>query len=152
MDNRKDEPLLTLEIDEKSFLKGQNFISPMTDLNGKRELEVVQRADQSSALALLDTLSSRQKKKVQSGVLVRSLTFVAAVKEALPDAAIVHDLYHLSADVNKTSDQEFRQEYKVIQAIGDGSLTGTKFDLLLNAMQFSTKRLTALTQPASPAV
>ena len=152
MERRRDEPLSLLGIDEKSFLKGQNFISILTDLTGERVLEVVQGADKTSALALLDTLSTGQKEQVQAVAMDRSPTFVAAVSEALPDAAIVHDSYHLSADLNKALDQVRRQEHKVLQAAGDETLTGTKSDWLRNAMHFSTKRLTAFTQLASLAL
>lgn len=141
-----------LGIDEKSFGKGQNYISVLTDITGKCVLEVVEGADKPSAMALIRTLPPEQLAGVQAVAMDRSPAYLAAVSEALPGAAIVHDAYHLSADLNKAVDQVRRQEHRILLSLGDDTLTGTKYDWLRNPLNMTPEKLTAFTGLASLAL
>jgi transposase len=152
LSRREDDNLPHLGIDEKSFGKGHNFISVLTDIDGRRALEVVQGADKPSALGLLGTLSWEQVAGVQAVAMDRSPTFIAAVSEALPGAAIVHDGYHLSADLNTAVDKVRRQEHRILLSIGDTTLTGTKYHWLTNPLNMEPEKLTAFSRLASLAL
>ena len=152
MSRRQDQGIEFLGIDEKSFLKGQNYISVLTDIKGKRVLDVVQGADKPSAMALLRTLPPDQLEKVKAVAMDRSPTYVAAVSEAVPGAAIVHDAFHLSADLNKAVDKVRRQEHKVLLSNGDSTLTGTKYDWLRNPADMATEKMESFSRLAGLAL
>jgi transposase len=149
---REEDVMSELGVDEKSFGKGQDFISVLTDIGGKRVLDVVRGADKPGALALLETLSWEQSLGVEAVAMDRSPTFIAAVSEALPGASIVHDPYHLSADINKAVDLVRRQEQKVLLSLGDNTLTGTKFHWLRNPMNMAPEKLASFSLLASLAL
>lgn len=152
MARRQIEDINFLGIDEKSFGRGQDFISVLTDITGKRVLEVIEGADKPCALALIRTLPPGQLAGVEAVAMDRSPTYIAAVSEALPGAAIVHDAYHLSADLNKAVDQVRRQEHRILLSLGDDTLTGTKYDWLRNPLNMTPEKLTAFCGLASLAL
>ena len=58
-------------MDEKSFGRGQDYVSLMTDLKGKRVLDVVKDRDTSSALKLWDSLPEPQRQRVKAVAMDR---------------------------------------------------------------------------------
>ena len=140
-----------LGIDEKSFLRGQSYMTILTDIEGRRVLEVVPGASRESARAVLATLTEAQLAGVEAVAMDRSPAFVAAVEQSLPQAAIVHDPFHLAADLHKAVDQVRRQEHRTLQRSGDDTLTGTKYLWLTDPHRLPPARLehfTALAQQA----
>ncbi len=125
---REASPIEYIGIDEKSFLRGQNYITLITDIEGKRVLDVRAGADKATAKALItDTLNEKQRKAVKAVAMDRSGTFSAAVPEVLPQADIVFDPYHLAADLNKAVDQTRRQEHYRLMKEGKETLKGTRY-------------------------
>lgn len=124
---RPDVCIRRVGVDEKSFGKRQSYVSILTDIEGRRVLEVVPGASKESAQALLATLSAGQQAAVEAVAMDRSPAFVSAVSESLPQADIVHDAYHLAADLNKAVDLVRRQEHRQLQRAGDDTLKGTKY-------------------------
>lgn len=145
---RKFEALPHLGIDEKSFGRGHNYASVLTDIAGKRVLEVVHGANQEQASALLSSLPELQRAQVQAVAMDRSPAYIAAVTHSLPQALIVHDPFHLSADLNKAVDQVRRQEHRQLLLQGDATLTGTKYLWLRNPLNMSAHQLTSFTSLA----
>jgi len=45
LERRVDEPIKYIGMDEKSFLKGQSYVTVMTDTEGKRILDIAQNRD-----------------------------------------------------------------------------------------------------------
>jgi transposase len=117
-------------IDEKSFRKGQDYIALMTDLLGSRVLEVVQGAGQKEVQALWQTLPEGQRGQVQAAAMDRGKSMIAGTRAAAPQAAIVHDRYHISAEQNRAVDTVRRAENKKLMAEGDHSLKGTRYSWL----------------------
>ena len=78
----------------------------------------------------------------------RSPACIAAAAESLPPADIVHDPYHLAADLNKAADTVRRQEHKALQREGDDTLTGTKYRWLSDPPNLSEGRLHSFTHLA----
>lgn len=129
-------------LDEKSFGKGQDYISLMTDLDERRVLEVVAGCDTPSALALWHSLSSEQRAAVVAVAMDMSPTFAAATRAAAPDAAIVHDKFHIAKHLNEAVDKVRREEHRRLLERGDDSLTGTKYLWLQNALPEGDRQLT----------
>lgn len=124
---RSTEQVTHVGLDEKSFGRGQNYVSLMTDLKGNRVLDVVKDRNRASGLKLLASLPEPQRKRVEAAAMDMSAEFAAAAKQAIPNASIVYDKFHVSKHLNEAVDKVRRQEHRRLQAHGDESLTGTKY-------------------------
>jgi transposase len=114
-------------IDEKSFGRGQSYLSNMTDLAGRRILDVVEGADKEAVIALWKCLPEEQRAKVEAAAMDRGAAMIAGTEEVVPHVVIVHDKFHISQDQNKAVDEVRRAEHKKLMAEGDETLKGTKF-------------------------
>ena len=130
LQRRMIEDVKLVGIDEKSFRKGQDYIALMTDLLGARVLEVVEGAGQKEVQALWQTLPADQREQVQAVAMDRGKSMIAGTRAAAPQAAIVHDRYHISAEQNRAVDTVRRAENKKLMAEGDHSLKGTRYSWL----------------------
>jgi transposase len=124
---RTTEQVKQVGMDEKSFGRGQDYVSVMTDLTGQRVLDVVKDRTTQSALKLWDSLPPRQRRRVEAVAIDMSDEFAGAAKQAVPQAAIVYDKFHVSKHLNEAVDKVRKQEHRQLLEAGDGSLTGTKY-------------------------
>lgn len=129
-------------LDEKSFGRGQDYISLMTDLDQRRVLEVVSGRDTPSALALWQTLSTEQRAAVVAAAMDMGANFAAATRQAAPHAAVVHDKFHVVKHLNEAVDKVRREEHRRRLERGDDSLSGTKFLWLQGAVPEGERKLT----------
>jgi transposase len=114
-------------MDEKSFGRGHDYVSLMTDLKGRRVLDVVKDRDIPSALKLWETLPEPQRGRVEAVAMDMSAGFAAATAQAAPQAAIVYDRFHVSKHLNEAVDKVRREEHRRLLEKGDESLTSTKY-------------------------
>jgi transposase len=121
------EKLEYVGLDEKSFGRGQNYVSLMTDLKVHRVLEVVPGRDEPSAVKLWECLPQAQRSRVAAASMDMGANFAAATRRAAPKAAIVHDKFHVSKNLNDAVDKVRREEHRRLLAKGDESLKQTKF-------------------------
>jgi transposase len=124
---RSTESVRFVGLDEKSFKRGQDYISLMTDLKGHRVLEVVEGRDTEQAVALWETLPEPQRKKIEAAAMDMGANFAAATRQAAPQASIVHDKFHVSKLLNEAVDKVRRDEHRRLLEKGDDSLKDTKF-------------------------
>ncbi len=132
LERREVDHVTQVGIDEKSFGRGQDYVSLMTDLDGSRVLEVVPGRDEESADKLWDSLPAEQIAKIEAISIDMSQAFENTVRSHAPQAAIVHDKFHISKHLNEAVDKVRRQEHKLLQKEGDQRLTGTKQLWLFN--------------------
>ena len=114
-------------MDEKSFGRGQNYVSVLTDLSGRRVLDVVIDHGIQSALKLWDSLPPQQRKRVEAVAIDMCDEFEFAAKQAAPQAVIVYDKFHVSKLLNETVDRIRKDEHRQLLENGDKSLTGTRY-------------------------
>jgi transposase len=126
-------------IDEKSFLKGQSYVSVMYDLDESRVLELVKDRTEESAKTLLKTLPEEKRGEIKAVAVDMWMAFLTAITEVLPNAEIVHDKYHVVSYLNKAVDQVRRGENKILQQDGIDSLKGTRFTWLRNSMNWTER-------------
>ena len=62
------EELAAVGIDEKSFLRGQSYLSVLSDPKGSRVLEVTEGRERASAERLFESLAAEQRQKVEAVV------------------------------------------------------------------------------------
>jgi len=143
---RSVEALRLVGLDEKSFLRGQRYVSVMTDLEQPRVLEVVAGNSTESGRQLWQALPEAQRAKVEAAAMDMSAGFVSATRQEAPQAAIVHDKFHVSALLNTAVDTVRRQEHRSLAQDGDHSLTGSRFFWLHNSEHLKEHHLDAFTR------
>lgn len=124
-------------LDEKSFGRGQHYITILTDLTGSRVLEVSEGRDEESANEAWQALPPEQTRKVKAVAIDMWPAYVKSVESNVPQAEIVHDRFHISKHLNEAVDHVRRKEHKALQARGDRRLTGTKQLWLFNPENIS---------------
>ncbi|MFV0445937.1 MAG: ISL3 family transposase, partial [Planctomycetaceae bacterium] len=71
-------------------------------------------------------LTKRQRKQIQAVAMDMWRAYENSAREHVPQAAIVHDKFHVAKKLNESVDQVRRQEHKRLKAQGDKRLTGTR--------------------------
>jgi len=140
LERRDLESLQYLGIDEKSFGRGQSYVSLLTDLTGSRVLEVVEGRTEEAADGLWKDLSEEQKEQVEAVAIDMWSAFINSVKTNAVQADIVHDRFHISKYLNEAVDKVRRQEHKALKTTGDERLTGSKQLWLFNPENLSDER------------
>lgn len=134
---RELEELAYVGIDEKSFRRGQSYVSILTDLVESRVLEVTEGRDEQAANELWDEIPASQAKQVEAVAMDMWAAYEKSVKTNVPQADIVYDRFHISKHLNESVDKVRRQEHKALQAAGDESLKGSKQLWLFNVENLS---------------
>ena len=126
LERRSLEGIHHVGMDEKSFGKGQDYISVLTDLDQARVLEVTPERTTAAADKLWETLSETQRSEVASVSLDMWQAFMTSAAENAPNAEIVHDKFHISKYLNEAVDKVRRGEHKQLLLAEDDWLTGSR--------------------------
>jgi len=137
LERRQLENLKHLGMDEKSFKRGQSYITLLTDLEQSRVLDVVEERTSEAADRLWDTLSPEQKQAVEAVAVDMWEPFIQTIQRQVPEADIVHDKFHVSKYLGEAVDKVRRAEHKELMAQGDETLKGTRQLWLYNPQNFS---------------
>ena len=142
LDRRQLEGLRYLGMDEKSFGRGQSYITLLTDLDQSRVVDVVEDRTGEAAEQLWQTLTPAQKQAVEAVAVDMWEPFIQTTQKAVPQADIVHDKFHVSKYLGEAVDKVRRQEHKELLAAGDETLTGTRHLWLYNPEHFNQDQVT----------
>jgi len=123
---RSHEGITRVGLDEKSFGRGQDYISVLTDLDASRVLEVTPGNDTQSGQRLWQSIPSPQREKVEAAAMDMSAGFAAATRIEAPGAEIVYDRYHISAKLNEAVNAVRRKEHRELSQEGDERLKGSR--------------------------
>jgi transposase len=137
LERRQLDDLKHLGMDEKSFRRGQSYITLLTDLDESRVLDVVEERTTEAADRLWETLSPEQKQAVEAVAVDMWEPFIQTIQKQVPEADIVHDKFHVSKYLGEAVDKVRRQEHKELMAQGDETLKGTRQLWLYNPQNFS---------------
>jgi transposase len=138
LDRRQLDGLKHLGMDEKSFKRGQSYITLLTDLDQGRVLDVEEERTEEAAAGVWLTLSPEQRQGVEAVAVDMWEPFIRAVQKQVPNADIVHDKFHVSKYLGEAVDKVRRQEHKELMAQGDETLKGTRQLWLYNPQNLST--------------
>ena len=150
LERRESAPIQHLGIDEKSFRKGHNYVSLLTDLQGSRVLDVAEGRDSTACDKLFGTLTEEQLKDVEAIAMDMWRAYIKAATQYLPNADVVHDRFHVSQHLNQAIDKVRRQEHKALSKEKDDTLKNSKyiwltgFENLTEEMQNRFNELQAL--------
>lgn len=117
-------------IDEKSFLRGQSYITSLCDLEGTRVLEVVEGRKEENARSLLRSLSSETRARIEAIAMDMWPAFISAAGKELPEAEVVFDRFHVSKHMGEAVDAVRRSEHKQLLRQGDKRLAGSRYHWL----------------------
>jgi transposase len=129
--------VLSLGIDEKSCAKGHEYSTVVSDLKGRRVLEVYH--DVTRQASGRDAMSGRraleaalpreaQRRAVQAVAMDMSAAYEASVRMALPAAVVVFDKFHVVKMLHEAIEKTRRSEAAQMAKQGDASLLkGTRY-------------------------
>jgi transposase len=141
LERRQLEALKYLGMDEKSFKRGQSYVTLLTDLEQSRVLDVVLERTAEAADQLWETLSPEQKQTVEAVAVDMWEPFIQTIQKQVPDADVVHDKFHVSKYLGEAVDKVRRQEHRELMAQGDETLKGTRQLWLYNPQNFSAEQV-----------
>ena len=95
-----------------------------------RVLAVTPGRDQTAGEAFWQALPEATCLKVEAAAMDLSGSYVAATHAQAPQAAIVHDKFPIAKMLNEAVDQTRRAEHVRLQAQGDDTLKGTRYQWL----------------------
>jgi len=137
LERRQLEGLKHVGMDEKSFKRGQSYITLLTDWEQSRVLDVVEERTAEAADQLGQTLRLEQKQAVEAVAVDMGEPFIQTIQKPVPEADIVHDKFHVSQYLGEAVDKVRRQEHKELMVQGDETLKGTRPLWLYNPQHFS---------------
>lgn len=140
LERRQLEGLKHLGMDEKSFKRGQSYITLLTDLDHSRVVEVVEDRTKEAAAKVWESLTPAQKQEVEAVAVDMWEPFIQAVEQQVPEADVVHDKFHVSKYLNEAVDKVRRQEHKQLMAAADETLKGSRQLWLYNPQNFSAEQ------------
>jgi transposase len=140
LERRELDALKHLGMDEKSFKRGHSYITLLSDLEQSRVLDVVEERTTEAAEQLWATLTPEQKQSVEAVAVDMWEPFIQSIQQAVPQADIVHDKFHVSKYLGEAVDKVRRQEHKELLAQGDETLKGTRQLWLYNPQNFSPEQ------------
>lgn len=130
LERRAAEPMKYLGMDEKSIGRGHRYATMLNDLEGGRVWEVVAGRKQEDADGLWKSLSPQQCQEVRAVAMDMWPAYLNSVKQALPQADVVHDRFHVAKHLNEAVDKVRKAEHRALLEQGDDLLKGTKYEWL----------------------
>ena len=140
LERRQLEGMKHLGMDEKSFKRGQSYITLLTDLEQSRVVDVVEERTTEAAGQLWQSLSAEQKQTVEAVAVDMWEPFIQTIEKQVPGAEIVHDKFHISKYLGEAVDKVRREEHKGLMARGDETLKGTRQLWLYNPQNLSQEQ------------
>ena len=112
---------------QKAIRKGHKYATILTDVAEGRVIDLVEERSSEAALGLLRGLPEGSAGSIQAVAMDMWPAYIGAVTEALPEAAVVFDRFHIKKHLNEAVDKVRRQEHRKLSAAGDRTLKGSKY-------------------------
>lgn len=132
LERRQTDEVKHVGIDEKSFGRGHDYVSIMTDIDQSRVLEVVPERTTAACDKLWETLSEEQLVQIESVSLDMWQAFMTSAAKNVPQAKVVHDKFHIAKYLGEAVDKVRRTEHRELKQDGDSPLTGLRQLFLYN--------------------
>ena len=124
--------LRILAVDEISIRKGHSYLTVVLDYLNGRVLFVGKKRKAKTLKRFFNKLSIRQRKKIEAVAMDMWDPFIKAVKDKLPQAKIVFDLFHVVANFGRVIDKVRNSEYRKASKEDKAVFKGAKYLLLKN--------------------
>lgn len=119
-------------VDEKSFLRGHQYATVLSDLDNSRVLDVGRDRKEESLGELLNKIPQQQRDLITAVAIDMWEPYINAVEQQLPQADIVHDKFHIAKYLGEAVDKVRKAENRNLVKQQDGTLKGTKYLWLTN--------------------
>ena len=129
-----------LGVDEKSFLKGHQYATVLSDLDHARVLDVARDRKEESLEELLNKLAEPQRDNIKAVAMDMWEPFINAVEKRLPQADIVHDKFHIAKYLGEAVDKVRKAENRNLVKQNEDTLKGTKYLWLTNPKNWSEQQ------------
>jgi len=117
-----------VSIDEKALKRGHVYATVVCDFTNGAILDVGEGRTKKGIIALLERLFEGSKDEVETASTDMWQAFIGAVEKVFPEAALIHDRFHLIQYLNKAINKVRRREVKEHPK----ELKGSRFALLKN--------------------
>ncbi len=107
---RTTEAVKQVGMDEKSFGRGQDYVSLMTDPGGRRGARCRRRSRHGERTSAVGPSAPAQRDRVEAVAIDMSAEFTAAARQSAQRAAIVYDKFHVAKHLNEAVDKVRREE------------------------------------------
>jgi transposase len=123
--------LEVLLVDEKSVRKGHGYVTVV--LNGRTGelLHMAEGKKKESLESFLATLTDAQKARIRAVCIDRNGAYRSVLAGQLPKAEVVHDRFHIIANLNAAIDEVRRSEWRAAQAEGKKVIKGSRYLLTM---------------------
>lgn len=122
-------PMKQLGVDEKAFGRGQDYVTLVAHIQPGQSATVQYVGDgrkQETLDAFWEKLTAEQRQAVEAVGMDMWEPYRLSTQAHVPEAAIVHDPFHLLAHLNDAVDKVRRHEHRQLLQQGDQTLQGTK--------------------------
>lgn len=118
-----------LGVDEKAIAKGHRYFTVVSDLDGGTVEYVGDERTYASLAGFYRSLSPEQLAGIEAVAMDMWEPFISATQAHVPGAAskIVFDRYHVMTHMVEAVDTVRKAEHKALRALGDETLSGTKY-------------------------
>ena len=124
---RQLQPPTLLGFDEKAIRKGHRYATILTDVENGCVIDPVEKRTKEAALQLPGQLPEGSSGSIQAVAMDMWPACIGAVEQALPEAAIVFDKFHIKKHPDEAVDKIRRQEHRQPSAAGNLTLAGSKY-------------------------
>jgi transposase len=132
-----------MAIDEFSIRKGHSYMTIFVDLEAGRILHAIDGKSGQSIEPFLKVLK-RRAPRLKAIAMDMNTGYVRAVRQCLPEVAVVFDHYHVSALINKAVDELRREQQTQLDEQDKKTLKGTRYLLLANYEKLVDERQSRL--------
>lgn len=116
-----------LLIDEKSVRKGHGYVTVVLNGLTGELLHMAEGKKKESLESFFSMLSDQQKASVRAVCIDRNGAYRSVLREQLPGAEVVHDRFHVIANLNAALDEVRRSEWRAACADGKKVIKGSRF-------------------------
>lgn len=116
-------------VDETSFQRRHEYVTIVHDARTGKVIHVADSRKKEVLKEFSEQFSLEDRERVQSVSMDMSGAYIAATKEAIPDAEkkIAFDKFHVAKHLGDGVDKVRRQEQRDLRGVGDESLTKTRY-------------------------
>jgi transposase len=101
-----------LLVDEKAVRRRHHYVTVAMNGDTRELIFMKEGKKKETLLEFINQLNTKQKARIQAVGMDRGGAYLAAVKEGLPQAAVVFDKFHLIQNLNRALDEIRRDEYQ----------------------------------------
>lgn len=132
------ENLRAIGVDEFSFRRRHRYVTVVIDHDRKRVIWVGEGKSSETLTAFFDELGTERRASIELVSIDMAAGFIKAVREALPNAAIVFDHFHVARLAQDAVTEVRRAQMRLLDPEDRGPIKGTRWALLKNPENLRT--------------